>query len=249
MSNVVGYTKLYVTVLIFSLLMPVISFALTTWEDNVEDYEIGIDPDVLIMAGISLSDGITHNVSWKSPYVYYNFENKTIRTKWTDTWTRIGLLGGIVDMGDGLAFETQTATNKFLNNWWLPYKYRMRPASQSSWSYIANNMTILSNWDPKFNYSRFILEDGYQIFFTPNDPSENLSTALFDQAHLNCTIGITLSEAGANFGFMQFINWYWSIMIGSHSYGLPAFMSWVVRLISALTLLSGVLLAREMLRL
>ena len=48
---------------------------------------------------------------------------------------------------------------------------------------------------------------------------------------------------------MQFINWYWSIMIGSNSYGLPAFMSWIVRLISALTLLSGVLLAKEMLRL
>ena len=242
-------TRLYVTVLIFSLLMPVISFALITWEDNVVDYEIGIDPDVLMMAGISLSDGITHNVSWKSAYVYFEFENKTIRTKWTDTWTRIGLLGGVVDMGDGLAFETQTATNKFLNNWWLPYKYRIRPISQSSWSYIAKNMTILSNWDPKFNYSRFILEDGYQIFFTPYDPNDNLSKAIFDTAHLNCTIGITLSEAGANFNFMQFINWYWSIMIGSNSYGLPAFMSWIVRLISALTLLSGVLLAKEMLRL
>jgi len=241
-----GLTRLYVTVLVFSLLMPVISFALTTWEDDVEDYEIAIDPNVLMIAGISLSDGITHNVSWKSPYVYYNFQNKTIRTKWTDTWTRIGLVGGIVDMGDGFAFETQTATNKFLNNWWLPYKYRIRPESESSWDYIANNLTILSNYNPRFNFSRFILEDGYQIFFTPYDPNDNLSRALYETGHLNCTIGISVVESGGGFNFSQFVTWYWSIIMGSNSYGLPTFLSWIVRIISALTLLSGILLAREL---
>jgi len=246
MSESGGLTRLYVTVLVFSLLMPVISFSLTSWEVDVEDYEISIDPDVLMIAGISLSDGITLNVSWKSDYVYYEFPNKTIRTKWTDTWTRIGVLGGIVDMGDGLAFETQTATNKFLNNWWLPYKYRMRPESESSWDYIAHNLTIESNFNPKYNYSRFILEDGYQIFFTPYNPNENLSTALYDTGHLNCTIGISVVESGAGFNFGQFMTWYWSIIVGSSSYGLPTFLSWIVRIISALTLLSGILLAREL---
>lgn len=241
-----GLTRLYVTVLVFSLLFPVVSYALTAWETEVVDYEISIDPDVLMLAGISLADGITHNVSWKSPYVYYEFENKTIRTKWTDTWTRISVLEGVVDMGDGLAFETQTATNKFLDNWWLPYKYRMRPMSESAWDWISLNMTILSNFDPRFNYSRFILEDGYQIFFTPWDPSENLSTAIFETAHVNCTIGVSISESGAGFNFGQFVTWYWSIIVGSASYGLPTFLSWVVRIISALTLLSGILLAREL---
>ena len=242
MSNGIGSTKLYVTVLIFSLLMPVISFALTTWEDDVEDYEIAIDPDVLMMAGITLSDGITLNVTYQSAFVYFEFENQTIRTKWTDTWS-------LEPNKTGFGFETQGVINKWLDNWWYPYHYKLRPQSEASWRKIATNLTILSNFEPEWNYSRFILEDGYQVFFTPYDPSENLSFAIYDSAHLNCTIGKTLMEDGASFSFMQFMNWYWSLMIGSNSFGLPTFMSWIVRLISALTLLSGVLLAKEMLRL
>jgi len=53
-------------------------------------------------------------------------------------------------------------------------------------------------------------------------------------------------ESGGGFNFSQFVTWYWSIIMGSNSYGLPTFLSWIVRIISALTLLSGILLAREL---
>ena len=91
-------------------------------------------------------------------------------------------------------------------------------------------------------------EQGSQLFITPFIRGQNITYAVLTQGQLNVTLGSALEETG-NFNFMKFVNWYTAILIGETTWGLPGVCSWVLRIISAITVLSVVFLAKELISL
>ena len=105
---------------------------------------------------------------------------------------------------------------------------------------------FISEWDSNYNWSRFTLFDGTNVFITPFDGT-NITKAVYYDGTLNITVAETFEES-TNFNFWQFLGWYSSLMLGSEAWGLPPIFSWVIRLFSALSILAMILLAKEMIR-
>lgn len=229
-----GNLRLYIMTLVLTLVFPVLGFTFTNFPDDMTTYDISLDAESLMRAGITLTDAETHNVTWKGPYAYYDVGNKSLRAKWTD-WGAI--------LGDGLAIQKPSWFG-----WWDPDYQWMISKSTGARTRITANSSIVSEWDTDYNWTWFKSEDGLNVFIQPYNRSYDINTAVFTDANLNVTLGYALDES-AEMNFLKFVNWYMSLLIGGESFGLPAFFTWIIRVISAITILSAILLAKDLIRL
>lgn len=237
--------KLYIFILVLNLVFPVLGYTFTTFGGDIAEYEIGLDPDMLAMAGITLADAETHNITYNGGWVTFTEINTTIRATFMDAiynpWYTL--------IGDGMTFEKQTSIGRALDLWggWYSYKMDVKSLNTNEWTKILSNETIVRDWDIDYNWSRFILADGHNIFITPYDTHGNITRGVYVDAHLNCTIAMTFGT-DTNMNFWQFIGWYASIMVGSNSWGLPSMFSWLIRVLGALSVFAIVMLTKELIR-
>ena len=234
--------SMYVFVLVLNLLMPVFGYTFTTFGTEPEDFDISLDLDTMNMAGINLVDAESHNLLFTAPWVEYTSINITIRARFMND-----IYFGLVNLGDGIQLQRQSGIGMAFDSWAFPYAVNVKSIKTNQWYTMISNASIVSEWDPRYNWSRFVLSDGHQVFITPEDDHNNITRGVFEDGHLNMTIAKTFEEE-THFNFWRFLGWYTSILIGDQSWGLPGVFSWIIRILGALSILSVVMLTKELTR-
>lgn len=246
MSHTEGRLGLYVFILVLNLVFPILGYTFTTFGTEFEKYDISLDPETLMLAGINLVDAESHNVTYNGDWVYFEIQNKTTRFRFMDD-IEDALIFRLTSIGDGIAMQRQTAVSLALNNWLFPSLVSVKGINIGVFDLAMFNASIVAEWDTDFNWSRFVASDGTNIFVTAFSGS-NITRSVYVDGTLNITIAETFEET-TNFNFWQFLGWYSSLMLGTESWGLPSIFSWILKLFSALSILALMLLAKEMIRL
>lgn len=233
MSSSGSMTRIYLFVLILNVVFPVLGYTFTTFGDDQQAYEIDLDQDALMAAGITLSDAESHNLSYPSPWVEYTLQNSTIRAKW---------------QYNAIAFQKRSAIGRAFNSWIFPYVIDVKSVLSNRWHGSVYNSTIVSDFNTEYNWTRFILEDGNHIFVTPYADDGNISKAIWIDGHVNVTIAKSFEESGTNFNFWNFLGWYSSLLIGDQSWGLPDIFSWFIRILGVISLFAMIMLTKDLIR-
>lgn len=223
-------------------MFPVFAFAFTNFGQSYETYDVStsLDQDSLVRAGIILKEGQSHNVTFRGTYAEYVLENVTVRI----TWIRQPVLG------DYFLHRRRSFVGKVLNNWALTKSLGVKIGTDTLSFNGLDNQTVINNWNPTFNWTEYkIIETGLTAFVTtlPKE-NNNISLAVNQIGNVTITLGKRISRS-AEWSFTEFIDWYWSIIIGSNDWGMPIFMNFLIRVISGLTFLSAILLVKDLTRL
>jgi hypothetical protein len=243
MSTERSAVSLYIFVLVLNLVFPVMSYTFTAWGSQSENYELTLDPDDLMTIGLNLIDGESHNHTFGSgEWKYYSLMNVSTRARW-DTFRVVGAV-----YYDGIRFQKQSPISLAFNSWLSTYTVEIKSLLSNEWFVVLRNETIVRDFDTEFNWSRFVLKDGHHIFITPFANDGNITKAVYDDAHLNITLAKSFDESEERFNFWNFITWYGSIVIGSRSWGLPSIFSWVIRILAGISMLTVILLVKELTR-
>ena len=233
-------TRLYVFILVLNLVFPVLGYTFTSFGVQSERYEMDLDPDSLMLIGLNLRDGESHTLVFKSGiWEYYTVINVSIRAQW-DTH---GLL--TLPDEDGIRIEKQSAISKAFNTWAFSYVVPVKSVASNEWFTDMRNDTIVRDFDPEHNWTRFVIKDGHHIFVTSFLTDGNITKAVYDDGILNMTIAKSFDE-DATFNFWRFLGWYSSLLIGDQSWGLPSIFSWVLRILGALSVFAVVMLTRDL---
>lgn len=234
MSGNGSQTRIYVFVLILNIVFPVLGYTFTAFAEETEEYEISLDPDSIMAAGITLVDAESHNITYEGPWVEYVLLNLTIRSSW---------------YADAIVFQKRSPIGKAFNTWLFPYYVDVKSLQTNKWSGALLNVTIIDDWDSEYNWSRFVLADGHHIFVTPYDTDGNITKAVFDEGHVNVTIAKSFEEDETSFNFWNFLGWYSSLIIGDQSWGLPPIFSWFIRILAAISIFAMIMLTKDLIRL
>lgn len=232
--------SLWIFILILNLIFPVLGYTFTAFGEQVANFDLSIDADALMAIGINLVDGESHNVTWKGGFVYYSLLNNSIRCEWEHLY-QVGVI-----YYDGLRFTKQSAIGLAFDNWWFPVITSIKSIGSNDWFLTLRNETIERDWDPEHNWSRFVLQDGQHVFITPFDNDGNITKAIYETGNLNVTVAKSFDEEDTTINFWKFVGWYTSILVGDQSWGLPSMFSWVIRILAALSIFAGIMLARRM---
>lgn len=239
MSGNGSMTRIYIFVLILNVVFPVLGYTFTAFGEDTQNYEMALDPDLLMAAGINLIDAESHNLSYMGPWVEYELLNVSIRARFMSTAV----------IPPGVAFQKKSPVGLAFNSWSFPYWLSTKSVITNRWDQPLRNVTIVEDWNSEYNWSRFVLEDGHHIFVTPYATDDNISKAVFEDGHLNVTIAKSFEEDGSSFNFWNFLGWYASLLIGDLSWGLPSIFSWFIRILAAISIFAMVMLTKELIRL
>jgi len=237
-------TRIYIFVLTLNLVFPVLAYTFTAFGVSPEDYEIALDADTLMIAGINLVDAESHNLTYNGGWVYYTLLNDTIRAQFMDDF-RYSI---IYEAEDGIGFQKRGVISKAFDSWTLPVGVGLRSVVTNILMRQISNATIISEWNEEYNWSRFVMLDGHQVFVTPFATDGNITKAVFDDAHVNVTIAKSFGEEDTSFNFWSFLRWYSSLLIGDQSWGLPSAFAWILRLLGAISVFAVVMLTKEMIK-
>jgi len=234
-----GSIKLYVFVLVIGLSFPTLGYTFTTLGGSPTQFDISIDDEILLLAGISLQQAESHNISFNGGYVTFDDLNDTeMRLNWR-TWQPGPL--GIGASIDGIKFE-----RKLWGFYWGDLG--VQSLGSSNWQFFLVNATIVNDWDDNYNWSRFELRGlAWQVFVTPY-PGYNITGSVYDIGNLTITLGRVI-DTDASPNWRTFIDWYFGVLVGTDEWGLPSVFNWLLRIMSGISLLSAVLLAKEIISL
>jgi len=244
MSGNGAMTRIYLFVLILNIVFPVLGYTFTSFGGSPEDYEISLDENSLLVIGINFVDAESHDLEYNGAWKYYVLLNSTIRARYMDDFP----FSTLYAPEDGIGFQKQGVISKAFDSWFMPRSVGVKSVLSNIWMRQISNATIITEWNEEFNWSRFILQTGHQVFITPFATDGNITKAVFEDAHLNCTIAKSFEE-DTSFNFWTFIGWYTSLMIGDQAWGLPSMFAWVLRILGAISVFAVVMLTKELIRL
>ncbi|MBA7491423.1 hypothetical protein ES702_01968 [subsurface metagenome] len=244
MSGNGSMTRIYIFVLILNLIFPVLSYTFTAFGGSPEDYEISLDSNSLLIAGINFEDAESHNLTYNGGWVEYVLLNRTMRAQFMDDYQ----FSIVYDAEDGIGFQKMGVLGKPFDSWFIPVGVGVKSVLSNIWMRQISNATIVTEWNEEFNWSRFVLRDGHQVFVTPFATDGNITKAVFEDAHLNVTIAKSFAE-DTSFNFWKFLGWYSSLMIGDQAWGLPSMFAWILRILGAISVFAVVMLTKELIKL
>jgi hypothetical protein len=235
--------QLYTFTLVLSLVFPFLGYSFTTFDfsQDIADYDITVDAELLSKAGITLTNAESHNITFGAFRTEYGLINTTVRARWYHSNLE----------GDIMAFRKQNPLEVHTNTWFwdlIIEVYNDDIGYKKHWLY---NSTMINAFDSDYNWSMFRMSlEGIYIFITiPVNSTgyltQNMTQAVNVEGFVTVTLGEPMRSEGT-FGFIKFAQWYFGLMLGTASYGLPDFMSWIARVIAAIQILSAILLAREL---
>jgi len=233
-------------VLVFSVvvntLVPVFAYAFTFQEYSPVSIP-GIDDEELLNAGIVFTSGSSGNITFDGPPLDFDLNGTRVRFKWYSDPVngdimiakRPTLIERIIGAGIGDYY--------FLGGETLVIMSRGEP-------YIENfkNSTIVANYDEEYNWTRVELPQvGLTALITPTvADAGNITKAVYETGELTIVIG-EIADTGMN--IENFIGWYLTTVFGTKNWGLPPTLVWTIRLFSTISIIAGVIVGRELLRL
>jgi len=227
MEGTVKYATFF---LMFSMAFSYFSYALTFSTVAEGRWDISISVEELMATGILLGEADDLNLTYGAGWQDFTVNNTDMRVKWD--WLAV--------YGDIFWFETHV---KFfgIDFAWMDMGIR-------DYGYHLHNSSIIIEWNNQTKWSRFKAKNGYEIFFTDPEQEHNITRAIFEDGTVTVTVAesITISE---NVNLMTFVSWYAGMITGTNSYGLPSIFNVIIQAISALSMLSVIILIKEMISL
>lgn len=245
MSGKSDNLTLYIFVLILNLIFPVLSYTFTSFGPQSERYDVDLSTDALDRIGLTLVDGESHNLTWEGDWVVYSLLNVTVRCRWYSVKAPNTFPA---EYNDGIQFQKQSGISRAFDNWFLPYFVPVKSLSSNEWFNELRNDTIIRDWDPVYNWSRFVLQDGHHLFVTPFESHQNISKSIWEDGTLNVTIAKSFDDTEQRFNFWSFVGWYTSLLIGDQSWGLPDIFSWIIRILAAVSIFAAIMLTKDLTR-
>ncbi|MBA7491309.1 hypothetical protein ES702_01854 [subsurface metagenome] len=227
MEGSVKYASFF---LIFSIVFTYFSYALTFSATPQDRWDITISVEEIMGTGILLGEADDLNLTWGSGYQYFTVNNTEMRVKW-------GWLAGI---GDSIWLETHV-TFFGIGLAWTPMGIR-------DYGNYLHNSSIIIEWNDQIKWSRFHPKNGYELFFTDPEQEHNISRAVYEDGIITVTVAESV-DFGDKVHLMTFVSWYAGMVMGTSNYGLPSVFNIVLQLINVLSLLSVVILVKEMISL
>ena len=237
--------RLVIFSFVLSMLFPMFAYTFTTFGEQPYQFDITLDAEQLQNSGIKLTDGETHIVTFGGVAQEYSVKNQTMRVQWKDRFL----------LPDYWSFQQQSYIERLAGTWLFPEEMKIMFDPSLGWLLPDNceNQTIVINFGKKDSNGKKqnfttgqIVENGLTLFWSTSDAdANNISKAIYETGALNVTVGseaINLSDGT----FSNFGNWYVQVVTGQgKDWGMPEFMSWIVRIFGFLTLLSAMLLTKE----
>lgn len=216
--------------LIFSIAFSYFAFALTFSTVAEGRWDVSIDVEQIMATGILLGEADDLNLTYGLGWQQFTVNNTEIRVKWD--W--------IVTIGDHIRFQTHV---KFfgVDLAWTEMGIR-------DYGTEIYNSSVIVEWNNQTKWSRFKFKNGYELFFTDPEQEHNMTRAIYDDGTVTVTVAESLTITD-DVNFMTFVSWYAGMITGTKSYGLPSVFNVVLQSISMLSLLSVIILAKEMISL
>lgn len=234
-----GTLKLVIFSFTLSLLFPMMAYTFTAFGTLPENFDISLDMNQLENAGIILSDAESHNVTFDAPAQEYTVGNQTMRVQWVDR-------GALADYFSSLQ---QSFIERVLGTWAFPVRMDVVYDGSSGWirSWDNTNSTVISKFDTTYNWTKWsCVQNGLTVFVTCLPADNNNMTASIINGTVTVTVGSALIDSDDP-SILSFVNWYVDVVTGqSGDWGMPSFLVWIVRIFSFMTLLSGYLMATEL---
>lgn len=237
-----GTLRLVIFSFVLSLLFPMMAYTFTAFGTLPENFDISLDINQLQNAGIILSDAESHNVTFGQSAQEYTVGNQTMRVQWVNR---------IAPFSDYFSSQQQSFIERILGTWIFPIK--MDVSYDGSVGFIGStsntNATVIQNFDTEYNWTKWsCVQNGLTVFVTCLPADNNNMTFSIINGTVSVTVGSALIDAGDT-TILSFVNWYVDVVTGqAGDWGMPSFLVWIVRIFSFLTLLSGYLLASELIR-
>lgn len=238
--------RLIIFVLLFSLSLPIFGYAFTQLSLTSVIPELALDREALISSGITISEGQSEVIEFNEAAVwtYYTIGNVTYRLAWYNPVLQFGI------------FHLQAQTHwadRILNTWFFPETQRwLDPSNNEQLAAFASgidNNTVLTYFDEDKGWAWFINGRGLNVFFSYNATE---ATGIFDSIENNGNVTVTLATGSVwskEMDFSGVIDWYFRLLIGDQSYGMPSELSWLIRIITAVMAVAAIWLAKDLLRL
>lgn len=227
--------------MVVSILFPVFAFTFTNFSaEEPTSLDIALSYQDLINAGIVLKDGVSANVTFAGAQVDYEFSNHSLKLEWYNhlVW------------GDALVTRRQGYLEKIVDTWFFPEElpYIINGVAYSQYNF--DNITIVNMFDADYNWTLFKIPDEGLIGFISTTASDenNITKAVYETGVITVTLGAQAIN-NDTFDFVSFIDWYWALVVGQTDWGLPAFMGWIIKILSAYMVLGAIFLAKELTRL
>lgn len=232
--------RLVIFMLIFSMLFAPLSYAFTMLgvDEPTEYIETGLDSDAIISLGLTIANSQYENVTFEGGWFYYELNTLRVRVRWVNATE------------DYFEFDSQSHPIEiFANTWFLPTDSQIiKPDGLG----LSRNGTIketdvISYYQSVYHWTRFIIKEfALNLFFAP----DNNTISIIDQLDSG-TIKVVMArvtDETDNFNFLSFVNWYWNLITGQNTFGLPPIFSWIIRIITAIQFVCAVWVTKDLLR-
>lgn len=225
-----GSTKYATFFLIFTFVFTYYSYALAFSSVPLDRWDVSLSYDSILSAGIMLGEADEMNLTYDTGYQYFNLNNTEIRVRWEYS---------ILD-GDHFRFQSHV---KFFG---IGLAWVVMPIRD--YGNVIYNSSLVIEYDNETQWARFKFKNGYELFFTDPELENNISRAVYDDGIVNVVVAESITFSN-DVNLMTFVSWYAGMITGTRNYGLPSVFNVILQVISMLSLLSVVILAKEMISL
>jgi len=223
--------EIAVTLLFVSILFHYFSYSFTITAIDYSDYDISIDIVDLYASGIMIGEHDEANVSYSGTWVYMDINETELRFRWTH-----------FPLGVGDALYAQIEAPFFGFEMWIDFSWQNIKGQD-----FIKNETIIDRWDSTNNWTMIHGLTGYVLFITDPLKEGNITRAVQEDGEITLTICENIAWAETP-SLNSFISWYFGLVTGTESWGLPDNFAIVVRVMTLLGMFSGIFLLSELRR-
>lgn len=242
-------SQIAVFMIILGIITPIFTYAFTDLDLNQDPGITSelLDPSDLVKIGVALESEERGLLTYDNYLEFVNV-SETFRVRWDrDILGRTKFIFFTEAIPSDWIFKAYHPV--FINN----QLYNYEKGGTSNYNPVVNS-TIIYNFgiDPpganitdRLNWTRISVRDlGFELFITCEKYDNNITLAI-ESGELNVTLGEAISTE--EYDPDNFINFYWGLVNGRETYGLPEALTWVFRIQALLTIYAGVVLVRDLL--
>ena len=225
-----GSTRYATFFIIFTLVYTYFSYALAFSVVPQNRWDTTLDLEEIFASGILLGERDDLNISYGgvgTDWHYFNVNNTEIRVEWS--W--------IVTIGDHFRLQTHVALFGIELAW--------MEMSINDYGNAIYNSSVIVEWNNQTKWSMFKCKNGYYLFFSDPLLEHNITRAIYEDGNVTLTIAESISFDD-DVNMMTFISWYTGMITGTKSYGLPSIFNVILQAISVLSLLSVIILGKDL---